>query len=59
MKTKLKPYTFNTKKWRIENGFTSPEWEMYVNNVIIKTELFIIFSIVIGIVIGIFMGLGL
>lgn len=32
MKTKLSPWTMNTKKWREENGCTTPEWKMYIEN---------------------------
>ena len=32
MKSKLSPWTLNAKKWREENGYTTPEWEMYVQN---------------------------
>lgn len=37
MKTELKPYTLNARKWRIENGYTTPEWEMYYKNMEFKT----------------------
>lgn len=32
MVTKLGKWTLNTRKWREENGLTTPEWEMYVIN---------------------------
>jgi len=32
MKTKLSKFTLNAKKWRVENGCTTPEWIMYVKN---------------------------
>ena len=33
MTTKLGKWTLNTRKWREENGLTTPEWEMYVKNI--------------------------
>ena len=52
MATELSKWTFNARKWREENGFTTPEWEMYVANraaggTIISTVCFII-----GILVG-------
>lgn len=32
MKSKLSPWTLNAKKWREENGYITPEWEMYAMN---------------------------
>ena len=32
MKSKLNKLTWNAKKWREENEYTTPEWEMYVEN---------------------------
>ena len=32
MVTKLGKWSLNAEKWRKENGYTTPEWEMYVNN---------------------------
>jgi len=37
MTKELKPWTFNAKRWREENGYTTPEWEMYVKNFIFTT----------------------
>ena len=39
MKTKLKIYTLDARKWRIENGYTTPEWEMYYSNMEFKAIL--------------------
>lgn len=32
MGTELSKWTRNTKKWREENGYTTPGWKMYVEN---------------------------
>jgi len=32
MTTKLGKWTLNTRKWREENGLTTPEWDMFVQN---------------------------
>jgi len=32
MVTKLGKWTLNTRKWKEENGLTTPEWEMFVEN---------------------------
>ena len=50
MKTELKPYTFNAKKWRIENGYTTPEWEMYVANTLFTMQYCIVAGILFGVV---------
>jgi len=52
MTTELKPLTFNAKKWRKENGYITPEWEMYVKNVICTVTIFCTISFVLGILIG-------
>lgn len=44
----LRPLTFNAKKWRKENGYTTPEWEMYVKNVVCTTTIFCMVSFVLG-----------
>lgn len=49
MTKELKPWTFNAKKWRRENGYTSPEWEMYVKNRIVYDILFLVAGILIGV----------
>lgn len=48
----LKPWAFNAKKWRIENGYDTPEWEMYVKNVICTVTIFSIISFVLGVIMG-------
>lgn len=32
MTTKLGKWTLNSRKWREENGLTTPEWVMFVEN---------------------------
>ena len=32
MNTKLSMWKLNARKWREENGYTTPEWDMYVKN---------------------------
>ena len=32
MVEELKPFSIDAKAWRLRNGFTTPEWEMYVKN---------------------------
>ena len=34
----------NAKKWRTRNGYTTPEWEMYVNNTIYISVILIVLS---------------
>lgn len=34
MVKKLNRFTLNAKKWRNENGYITPEWEMYKTNMI-------------------------
>jgi len=51
-KAELKPWTFNAKKWRKENGYITPEWEMYVKNVICTVTIFCTISLILGILIG-------
>lgn len=51
MKTKLNPLSFNAKKWRKENGLTTPEWEMYVKNIRCKMIIFCILFFVLGMVV--------
>ena len=48
MKTELKTLTFNAKKWRKENGYTTPEWEMYVKNAVCTTTILCVVSFVFG-----------
>ena len=48
MKTELKPLTFNAKRWREENGYTSPEWEMYAENCVYVTMIFCILFFFLG-----------
>jgi len=50
MKTELKPIEFNAKKWREENGYTSPEWEMYVNNAVCITTILCMVCFVLGVI---------
>jgi len=52
MKTELKPIGFNAKKWREENGYTTPEWEMYVNNTVCTTTIFCMVCYVLGVIAG-------
>lgn len=47
---KLKPYTFNAKKWRIRNGYDTPEWQMYVNNVIFHTTIIGVSCFIFGVI---------
>jgi len=51
-KVELKQLTFNAKKWRKENGYITPEWEMYVKNVICTMTIFCTISLILGILIG-------
>jgi len=48
MKTELNPIGFNAKKWREENGYTTPEWEMYANNVVCTTTILCMVCFVLG-----------
>ena len=52
MTAKLKPWTFNAKNWRVENGYTTPEWEMYVGNMLCTMMLVCIISLALGIMVG-------
>lgn len=52
MTEKLKPWTFDANKWRKENGYTTPEWEMYVGNMICTMIFICITSLISGIMIG-------
>jgi hypothetical protein len=52
MKYKLNPWTLNAKQWRIDNEYTTPEWEMYVTNMRNKCMVFIIMVYLIGILLG-------
>lgn len=51
MTKELKLWTLNVKKWRKENGYTTPEWEMYVKNVIFTTTVFCTISFVLGMIV--------
>ena len=57
MGTKLPKWTLNGKKWREENGYTTPEWEMYdkhMCNFSIYTYFLGLFvGVVISVVIGV------
>jgi hypothetical protein len=46
----LRPLTFNAKKWRKENGYTTPEWEMYAKNIRYKTIILCTVSFIFGMV---------
>lgn len=52
MNKELKPWTFNAKKWRVENGYDTLEWKMYVENVVYTTTIFCITSFILGIIMG-------
>lgn len=56
MGTKLKIFTFRTYKWREENGYTTPEWEMFVDNRhitgMISSMLVGVVAFIYGVVIG-------
>lgn len=51
MTKELKPLTFNAKRWREENGYTIPEWEMYVENAVCTTTILCTASFVLGIIV--------
>lgn len=56
MNTKLSKWTKDTKKWREQNGCTTPEWKMYVanrNNMICGVAIICFFY---GIAVGFFIG---
>lgn len=53
MKTRLDPYTFNSKKWRIKHGYTTPEWQMYVDNSIFYGICFSTISFLLGVVLSV------
>jgi len=40
----------DAKKWRTRNGYTTPEWEMYVNNTINLGVISIVLSCCCGMV---------
>jgi len=52
MKYKLNPWTLDVKQWRIDNEYTTPEWEMYVTNMRNKCMVFITMVYLIGILLG-------
>ena len=52
MRTKLNKWSWDAKKWREENGYTTPEWEMYKNNRMMQTYIFGFIACSIGLLIG-------
>ncbi|MCK5138222.1 MAG: hypothetical protein KAQ85_00130 [Thermodesulfovibrionia bacterium] len=52
MKTKLGPWTVNAKKWREENGYTTPEWMMYVENRNVSSVVLATITCILGVVLG-------
>lgn len=53
MVPKLSIWTLNAKKWRQENGLTTPEWQQCTNNMHMR----FVFVLLIGIILGVFLSI--
>ena len=46
---KLGRWTLDAKEWRVRNGYTTPEWEMYVENRHVISIVVFVLGMVMGI----------
>jgi ABC-type lipoprotein release transport system permease subunit len=53
MANKLNRFTLNAKRWREENGYITPEWEMYKTNVVTQYSILGLIGCVVSFVIGV------
>ncbi|MCK5432014.1 MAG: hypothetical protein KAJ03_04680 [Gammaproteobacteria bacterium] len=53
MATKLSIWTLNAKKWKQDNGFITPEWKQYTNNIHMR----FLFVLLIGITLGVYLSI--
>ena len=54
--TKLNRFSFKARKWREDNGFTTPEWRMYAENSYCTLIFFSILTGVLASFIGVIVG---